>query len=28
MYGMKLPEAQELYLKILMARAKASVTIE
>jgi len=28
MDGMKLPEAQELYLKILMARTKASVTIE
>ena len=28
MYGMKLPEAQELYLRILMAMAKASVTIE
>jgi len=28
MYGMKLPEAWELYLRILMAQAKASVTIE
>jgi len=28
MYGMKLPEAQELFLRILMAQAKASVTIE
>ena len=28
MHGMKLPEAQELYLRILIVQAKASVTIE